>query len=287
MTTSEKSQKRRLLRTLLLVLGAVAAIVVLGIAALLVFVKTDAIEARVRDRILPQLSERIGREVTVGPIDVSVLPVPTARLEELRVAGISEQPLLAAESAAGPRRSLEIARLAGQGGAGLEPRSPWRRDQSHPPAERRMGFSPDPRSARAGREAGPRLPGRQSEGLDRSPAYRERRREHHRSERAGRHGGGWPAWDRGDCPPYRSWPAALAPAPRRLAIRDAQPGGKAENRSAARRSRLPRPRQLAEDHGFDECAGRAAGQPAKYAPRQSRRGGDRRQLASRWQNRNT
>ena len=54
--------------------------IVLGAVALLVLVDSDALATRVRDRVVPQLSERIGRDIRVGAIDVRVLP-PSVRIE--------------------------------------------------------------------------------------------------------------------------------------------------------------------------------------------------------------
>ncbi|WP_373045170.1 AsmA family protein [Vulgatibacter sp.] len=98
-TTQAPRKGSGVLRALLIALAAVAALLVVGVVALVVLVDSEAVASRVRDRVLPQVSERIGRDVTVGPIDVSILPIPTVRLDELRVEGVGEQPLVAAESA--------------------------------------------------------------------------------------------------------------------------------------------------------------------------------------------
>lgn len=93
-----KPRKHGILRTILVVLGALAALVVLCVVALLVLVDTDALASRVRDRVFPQLSERIGRDIRVGTIDAKVLP-PSVRIDGVQVQGIGDQPLLAADSA--------------------------------------------------------------------------------------------------------------------------------------------------------------------------------------------
>ena len=85
--------KPRILRTLLVIVGALVGLVVLAVVALVAFVNTDAIAARVRDRVVPQLSERIGREVRVGAVDANVLP-PSVRIDDVWVQGVGDQPIV-------------------------------------------------------------------------------------------------------------------------------------------------------------------------------------------------
>lgn len=99
MAETSHPRKRSLLRTLLVAIGVVVGLVVLGSIALVLLVDSDALAARVKDRVVPQLSERIGREIRVGPIDVDVLPAPSVRIDDVWVQGEGDRPLLASETA--------------------------------------------------------------------------------------------------------------------------------------------------------------------------------------------
>ncbi len=65
-------------------------VVVLAVFAFAVF-KPSFIAEQVKTRALPQLSQKLGREVTSGPVEVSFFP-PHASVKALKVAGAAGEP---------------------------------------------------------------------------------------------------------------------------------------------------------------------------------------------------
>ena len=99
-TDSPPARRRKgTLRKILYVVGGLFALLVIAVTAAALLVDSTAVAAQLKNRVLPQISERIGRDVDVDTIDVSVLPVPTATLGGVRVEGVEGQPLLASRSA--------------------------------------------------------------------------------------------------------------------------------------------------------------------------------------------
>jgi len=92
-------RKHRKLRTIGIVLGGLVTLLIIAVAGAALLVDSSAVAAQVKNRVLPQLSERIGRQVEVETIDVSIFPVPNAELGGIRVEGVGDRPLLASESA--------------------------------------------------------------------------------------------------------------------------------------------------------------------------------------------
>lgn len=70
----------RFLLGLLLVLGG------LGVFVAFLF-DTSAIAERVKEAALPEVAEKLGRPITAGPVEASILPLPTARIADLRIGG--------------------------------------------------------------------------------------------------------------------------------------------------------------------------------------------------------
>jgi len=83
-------------RILVWILGSLVAAVVVIVVLAVVFVQSSAFEDQVKARVLPRLSEELGREVTVQSVKATVFPRLGARVEGLRVAGTTERPLLLA-----------------------------------------------------------------------------------------------------------------------------------------------------------------------------------------------
>lgn len=95
---ANQPHRRPWIRRLAVAAAVAVGILVLGILVLLLLVDEDAIAARLQERNLPLLSQRIGREVRAGPVDVTLLPIPSAVLDGLEVEGSFERPLLAART---------------------------------------------------------------------------------------------------------------------------------------------------------------------------------------------
>ncbi|MBX5484714.1 MAG: AsmA family protein [Myxococcaceae bacterium] len=75
----------------------VVGVLVVGIAAfgvLIALIDSDAVAARVKDAVLPKLSERIGREVTLDEAHARLFPRPRVTLEHLVVHGLPTEPAL-------------------------------------------------------------------------------------------------------------------------------------------------------------------------------------------------
>lgn len=88
----------RALRVLAILVGVGVALILLLLLLLVVFVRSDAFEAQVREHVLPMVSERLGREVTVESVEGAVLPSPRVRIGGLRVAGRADIPTFTSES---------------------------------------------------------------------------------------------------------------------------------------------------------------------------------------------
>lgn len=96
------THKRSGLRLLLWLVAGLVGLLVLAVILVAVLVQSDAVGSYVRNRAVPQLAERIGRPVTIGDVDVSLLPAPSARISDVRVAGDEpDRPLVAAPEAVG------------------------------------------------------------------------------------------------------------------------------------------------------------------------------------------
>lgn len=91
-------QPSRALRVLAILVGTGVALALLLLLLLVLFVRSDAFEAQVKERVLPRVSQRLGREVTVERIEGKVLPSPRVRVGGVRVAGQTEVPSFTAES---------------------------------------------------------------------------------------------------------------------------------------------------------------------------------------------
>lgn len=81
------------------VAGVVFACLAAMVALALAFVDSDALKRQVQTKWLPQVSERLGRNVTVDEMEVGLWPQPSVRLGAVRVEGEGEQPLFQAEQA--------------------------------------------------------------------------------------------------------------------------------------------------------------------------------------------
>lgn len=85
-------------RSRLLRLGFAVLVLLAGLGVIAAFLfDTSAIAERVKERALPEVAARLGRPVTAGPVEASILPLPTARISDLRVGGrtAADPPLLA------------------------------------------------------------------------------------------------------------------------------------------------------------------------------------------------
>lgn len=87
----------RLLRILAIFVGTILVLLLLVALLLVLFVRSELFEEQVRERVLPEVSERLGREVTVESVRGQVLPRPGVHLRGLRVAGQTATPFLVAE----------------------------------------------------------------------------------------------------------------------------------------------------------------------------------------------
>jgi len=87
----------RLLRILAIFLGTIVALLLLSGLALVLLVRSDLFEQQVRQRVLPEVSQRLGREVTVESVRGRVLPRPGVDIQGLRVAGQTQTPILVVE----------------------------------------------------------------------------------------------------------------------------------------------------------------------------------------------
>lgn len=57
-------------------------------------VGANAVAARVRDRAVPLIEQRLGRDVSIGPVEARVFPSPRAVVTEVRVAGGPGEPAM-------------------------------------------------------------------------------------------------------------------------------------------------------------------------------------------------
>lgn len=101
-------------KIVLYVLAAAALLLIALVVFLLLFIRTDAFETVVRDRVLPKVSERIGRQVTVQSIDARVLPRPQVLLQGLQVASRGGPPILRSETVAARLRLWPLITSRGQ-----------------------------------------------------------------------------------------------------------------------------------------------------------------------------
>lgn len=85
-------------KIVLYVLAAAALLLVVLLVLLLLLVRSDHFETVVRQQVLPRVSERLGREVTVEGVDARVLPRPAVELRGLRMASLGGPPILASET---------------------------------------------------------------------------------------------------------------------------------------------------------------------------------------------
>jgi AsmA protein len=82
-TMATSRPRARVLRFVLAVLVLLA-----GLGVLVAFLfDTSAIAERVKERALPEVAAKIGRPITAGPVEASILPLPSARIAGLRVGG--------------------------------------------------------------------------------------------------------------------------------------------------------------------------------------------------------
>lgn len=95
---SPSSAPARALRLLGIALLVFVAILVVLALLLVLFVQSDAMEAQVRQRVLPAVSARLDREVVFDDLEAAVLPRPRVRVRGLRVAGRTEVPIFVAET---------------------------------------------------------------------------------------------------------------------------------------------------------------------------------------------
>lgn len=92
----------------------VVALFALLAAIAFVVINPSAIAQRVADRALPQLSERLGRQVSIESVEVDLFPRPRAHVLGARVAGAEgEPPLVAAERATATFRLWPLIRSMG------------------------------------------------------------------------------------------------------------------------------------------------------------------------------
>ncbi|MDQ3264817.1 MAG: AsmA family protein [Myxococcota bacterium] len=101
MTPTPPPKKRLLLRVLL----AAAVLLVAGLLALPFLIRSERVLAEVRDRVLPSVSAKLGRQVQVASMELDLFPQVKITLLGLEVAGgPGEPPLATAErSVASPR----------------------------------------------------------------------------------------------------------------------------------------------------------------------------------------
>lgn len=95
-TAVPPSRSSRLLRFLGIALAGLVGFLVILAFLLVLFVRSSSFEAQVREHVLPEVSERLGREVTVESVRGAVLPRPRVRIGGLRVAGRSPTPVFVA-----------------------------------------------------------------------------------------------------------------------------------------------------------------------------------------------
>lgn len=79
------------------VVGIVVAIVLVLAVALALVVDHTRLAAVVQERVLASTSQSIGRKITAGPPDVTLLP-PAVTLSDVRVEGIGEEPLVSIDT---------------------------------------------------------------------------------------------------------------------------------------------------------------------------------------------
>src|SRR4051794_31383739 len=71
-----------------------AVVLVLGALALVLITQTSAVATYVTERALPGLSQRIGRQISVGSVRAKMLPMPRAELTNVTIAGAPGEPNL-------------------------------------------------------------------------------------------------------------------------------------------------------------------------------------------------
>ena len=89
-----------LAKKILLGFAVITGLVVVGLVVLVLTLDLDALVERQRDRVVAELSETLGREVRVGPMEASLFPLGLVA-RDLHVAGATPEqpPLLEARSA--------------------------------------------------------------------------------------------------------------------------------------------------------------------------------------------
>ncbi len=68
--------------------GLALLVLLTGLGVIVAFLfDTSAIAERVKERALPEVAARSGRPITAGPVEASILPLPTAHIADLRIGG--------------------------------------------------------------------------------------------------------------------------------------------------------------------------------------------------------
>lgn len=84
----------RSVRRIAILTGAILVALVVVLTVVLAAVDQEVVAARVADYVLPKVSERLGRKVTVESARARVLPNPHVTLTELTVHGVGKEPAL-------------------------------------------------------------------------------------------------------------------------------------------------------------------------------------------------
>ena len=84
------------MKTLIKVVLGIGLLMGLAVGALFVFVDLDEIVNEQKDLALPQVEEALGRKVSIGKIETSILPVLGVQVSKVEVAGAKtgDDPLL-------------------------------------------------------------------------------------------------------------------------------------------------------------------------------------------------
>lgn len=104
----------RALKILGIALAAFLILLLLLAILLVLFIRSDALEAQVREHVLPRISDRLGREVSVEALEAHILPSPFVRIGGLRVGGRSAIPLLETETIEARLRVWPLLRSRGR-----------------------------------------------------------------------------------------------------------------------------------------------------------------------------
>lgn len=99
---SGEPSRRSGLRILAWIAGTVVFLVVAVMVAAALLVNSSVVSSVVHERVLPQISQRIGREVTTGDVKIHILPSPSVEIAEVTVPGDTpDRPLLFTRRAVG------------------------------------------------------------------------------------------------------------------------------------------------------------------------------------------